>query len=213
VRMLRTVGVVLTLLALLLTAACAGATRLGTAVQRATGTRGEVLVRRPAQQLALSLADLPSGFTVAQELKPALDGSAGTQDPWGRISAYAVTYAPGVELGGAVDGWGDVISSVNAYVGTPQAANAFAAWRSAVPLQYRLAEDVSTRIGDETVVYVRGGEPGPRGVRPTCLVGLRQGNVVASVSVSAPAGAAAPIEAAIRFARLTVQRIQAVAGR
>src|SRR5437867_7591395 len=135
------------LLALTLATACSGADWPGAGGQRATHVPivagragGDVVVRRPAQQLAVLLADLPPGFTVAEELKPALDGTA-AQDPWGRLSAYAVTYVPGSPAAGALDGWGDVVSSVNAYVGTAQAASAFATWRSAVPSQYRLVDD------------------------------------------------------------------------
>ncbi len=199
---------------LTLAAACTSPDRFGAGARRATlaATGGDLLVRRPAQQLALSLLDLPPGFTIAEELKPTLDGAA-SPDPWGRLSAYGVTYAPAPGATGVAENWGDVVSSVNAYVGTAQAAEAFASWRSAVPAQYRLSEDARAQLGDETVVYVRAGEPGPRGVRPTCLVGLRARNVIASISVSAPTGAAAPVESALRLARLTAQRIQAVAGR
>jgi hypothetical protein len=73
--------------------------------------------------------------------------------------------------------------------------------------------DQAPALGDETAVYVREVDPAQRGARPTCLVGIRVRNVMASVSVAGPAGAAAPVETAIRLARLTVQRIQSVAGR
>jgi hypothetical protein len=198
----------------MLTAACSGPARLGLSAPAptpaTTGAGGDVLVRRPVQQLALSLMDLPPGFTIAEELKPALDAAA---DPFGRLSAYGVTYAPAAGAAGSDETWREVVSSVITYVGMAQAAEAFASWRSVVPLPYRLAEGVGPKLGDETVVYVRGSESGTRGVRPTCLVGLRTRNVIASISVAARSGTDVPVEAAVRLARLTAQRIQAAAGR
>jgi hypothetical protein len=202
----------LALLALSLATACGGRDWLGANVQRLShAASGDLLVSRPAQQLALSLADLPPGFQVAEELKPALDTAKAAQDPWGRLSAYAVTYVPAAGPAGTSPGWGDVVSSVNAYVGRAQATDAFASWRSAVPTQYRLV-DAPPKLGDETAVYVRDVDAAQRGPRPTCLVGVHVRNVIASVSVSASEGGDVPVETATRLARLTVQRIQAVAG-
>src|SRR5919202_5506525 len=112
---------VVALAGLTLVGACNGPDRLGADGRPATlagaAAGGDLLVRRPAQQLALSLLDLPPGFTIAEELKPALDGAA-SPDPWGRLSAYGVTYAPAPGATGVAENWGDVVSSVNAYVGT-----------------------------------------------------------------------------------------------
>src|SRR5688572_8195631 len=53
---------------------------------------GEPLVRRPAQQLALTLSDLPAGFGLGEELVSSTSPTAAAGDPWGKVSAYAVTY-------------------------------------------------------------------------------------------------------------------------
>jgi hypothetical protein len=196
-------------------------------------------VRRPAQQLALTLADLPPGFYLGEELS-APGPARGTSDPLGVVSAYSVTFTFVAEANGVdgVDGLdkvgeplralvgarrlarpapapgvGDVVSSVNAYAGTGPARSAFAAWQAAVPGQYT---PVQAHSGGAAA-----GNAGAAGLsvyvqvpRAACLVGFRAHNVVASVWASAGSGAAAPpVAVATRLARLVAHRIEAVAGR
>jgi hypothetical protein len=170
----------------------------------------EPLVRRPAQHLALTLSDLPSGFELGEELvSPA---PAGVADPWGRVSAYAVTYvagpvpAPGAGLRGRPTGLGDVVSSVNAYAGADFARAAFEAWLASVPQTYQLVSAERDGAPAAFSVYVQGASP-------ACLIGFRAHNVIASIWVAAaPKTAAPPITAATGLARLVARRIEIVAG-
>ena len=196
----------------------------------------EALVWRPAQQLALTLADLPPGFRLGEELSTP-GRSRGTSDPLGVVSAYSVTFTFVAEGTGGAGGTGgteptralvgarrlgrptsesrvgDVVSSVNAYAGTGPARSAFAAWRAAVPGVYTPVEAQSGgaaagAAGDTGLsVYVHES-------RAACLVGFRARNVVASIWVSAAPGAATPpVDVATSLARLVSDRIEAVAGR
>ncbi|MBI3970604.1 MAG: hypothetical protein HY332_04895 [Chloroflexi bacterium] len=171
--------------------------------------RTEALVRRPAQQLALALADLPQGFRVGAELSPPLDPSKAAADPWGRVSAYAVTFIAAAADQQPAPALGDVISSVNAYLTPEQAAAAFAAWRDAVPPTYRAIAAPSRELGDGSVFYAHNDGA-------ACLVGFRVRNVFASVRVRAAPGVAtadaSPVETAQRLAGLVARRIEAVAG-
>jgi hypothetical protein len=214
----------------------------GCTLPRPPRTDDDALVRRPAQQLALTLADLPPGFHLGEELS-APGPARGTSDPLGVVSAYSVTFTFVAEVDGVdgVDGAdgldkvgespralvkarrparpapapgvGDVVSSVNAYAGTGPARSAFAAWQAAVPGQYT---PVQAHSGGAAA-----GNAGAAGLsvyvqvpRAACLVGFRAHNVVASVWASAGSGAAAPpIDVATRLARLVAHRIEAVAGR
>jgi hypothetical protein len=139
--------------------------------------------------------------------------AAAAGDPWGRVSAYAVTYvalpvpAPGAGRPSPPSGLGDVVSSVNAYAGADFARSAFAAWQAAVPQTYRPVplERDGTMVGYSVYVQENG---------PACLIGFRAHNVIASIWATAASGSAAPpIATATSFARLVAHRIEAVAGR
>ncbi|MGH2371299.1 MAG: hypothetical protein ACRDI2_24250, partial [Chloroflexota bacterium] len=138
----------------------------------------DALVRRPAQQLALVLADLPAGFRFGEEMAPALstpsapggpggplgaNPGAALPDPWGRLSAYSVTYlaAPAAPLAaGSADARaptpavGDVVSSVNAYVGVNEATAAFESWQASIPPVYRRLEQPPPGAPPGAAVYV-----------------------------------------------------------
>ena len=161
---------------------------------------GEPNAALPARQIALTLADLPEGYQVADELVPKLDAARAAEDPWGRSSAYSVTFT-----GEAPSPWRDVVASVNAYDGTKHARAAFASWRVAVPPTYHRVAG-GTDLGEEAAVYVRRAAS-PRDAA-TSLVGLRRGSVIASVAVSAMAGMDAPVDAAIALARVMQTRIE-----
>jgi hypothetical protein len=188
----------------------------GWSLPPAPGSPGDALVSLPAQRLALVLADLPVGFDVGQELISVTPtGVAEPPDPFGRLSAYAVIFrAPG-NRGHA----GDVVSSVNAYIGVTEARAAFAAWQAAVPGNYRRTETAPAGAPAGAAAYVQAADG-------SCLLGFRSHNVIASVRVgptSAPlpmeaaqtsAGApATPVEQAVRLATLVLHRIDAGAGR
>lgn len=174
---------------------------------------GEPLVRRPAQQLALTLSDLPAGFGLGEELVSSASSTAAAGDPWGKVSAYAVTYValpvppPGSEPRSPPSGLGDVVSSVNAYAGANFARSAFAAWKAAVPQTYRpvLREQDGTTGGYS--VYVQDGGS-------ACLIGFQTHNVIASIWASAASKSGTPpVAAAASLARLVARRIETVAGR
>jgi hypothetical protein len=186
---------------------------------------GEPLVTRPASQLGLVLADLPPGFRVMEELRPSPTpvGAAHDPDPWGRTSAYSVTFgvAGGPGGVGAPAGpprpAGEVVSSINAYVGTAQAQAAFAGWQSAVPGAYHATQASTRDLGDQAATYVQSGANG----RATCLVGFRTHNVLASVWVSTTGTSGTPavdtppvdpVATALTYARLVAQRIHKLAG-
>ena len=159
--------------------------------QRPRTASPEAPVLRPAQQLALALAELPPGFRQVDELAPKLSAT-GPDDPWGRVSAYSVTYAPSEPR---LD-FGDIMSSVNAYSSAQYAQLAFDSWQAAVPRQYRATTvDVGLAPAD-VAAYVRDG---------ACLLGFRTRNVMASVLVTHRTGAS--VEHAARFVRLLVEKI------
>jgi hypothetical protein len=167
----------------------------------------DTLVRRPAQHLALVLADLPDGFDVGEELVSVTPtGGSSLPDAFGRLSAYAITFrAPGNR-----GRTGDVVSSVNAYVGLAEARASFADWQAAVPNTYRRLATPPPGAPPGAVAYVQA----PDGA---CLLGFRSRNVVASVRVGPlpgePLGAAGAPEQTVRLASLVLHRIDAVAGR
>jgi hypothetical protein len=186
----------------------------GWTVPPAPGSAGEALVSLPAQRLALVLADLPVGFDVGQELISITPtGVAEPPDPFGRLSAYAVIFrAPGNR-----GNTGDVVSSVNAYVGVTEARAAFVSWQAAVPANYRRTDTSPAGAPVGAAAYVQTADG-------SCLLGFRSHNVIASVrvgptSVPLPVGAkemargpATPIEQAVRLAALVLHRIDAGAG-
>jgi hypothetical protein len=193
------------LIALALAAGCRGG--------HVPAVGGEPLVRRPAQQLALTLSDLPAGFGLGEELVSSAGTTAAAGDPWGKVSAYAVTYValpvppPGPGRRSPPSGLGDVVSSVNAYAGADYARSAFAAWQAAVPQTYRpvLPERDGATAGYSVYVQDDGS---------ACLIGCQTHNVIASIWVSAASKSAAPpVAAAASFARLVAHRIETVAGR
>lgn len=53
------------------------------------------LVTYPARSLAIALSDLPPGFRVAEELTPTFNPAHVSDDPWGRVSSYAITFVTG----------------------------------------------------------------------------------------------------------------------
>jgi hypothetical protein len=164
------------------------------------------LVHRPAQHLALVLADLPTGFDVGEELVSVTpSGPRALPDAFGRLSAYAVVFrAPGNR-----GQTGDVVSSVNAYVGLREAGAAFASWQKAVPGTYRRLPAPPPGAPTGAAVYVQA----PEGA---CLLGFRSHNVIASIRVGPLPGAPEDRpaeEQAVRFAALVQHRIVAVAGR
>jgi hypothetical protein len=166
----------------------------------------ESVVLQPASKLALALADLPAGFRIGEELTPRIE-PAGAQDPWGRLSSYSVTFLPAFGEGSGPT-LGDVVSSVNAYSDPDHARHAFQSWRDAVPATYRLRDGPPPRLGQDALVFV---QPAAPARRQTCLIGFRARNVMASVWVSAPeapeAAGVAPVETALRLARLVDKRI------
>jgi hypothetical protein len=178
------------------------------------GSRPDALVSLPAQRLALVLADMPVGFDVGQELVSVTPtGAMDPPDPFGRLSAYAVTFrAPG-NRGHA----GDVVSSVNAYVGMTEAKAAFASWQAAVPNNYRLAEAPPPGAPPGSAAYVQAADG-------SCLLGFRSHNVIASVRVGPTAvplqvipkggagDAGTPVAQAVRLAALVLHRIDAGVG-
>ncbi len=174
----------------------------------------ERLVLRPAQQLAVALADLPAGFRVGEEMAPA-GGTAPGPDPWGRLSAYSVTYVAMPDADPAPF-LGNVVSSVNAYDSAAHARAAFAAWQAALPTDYRPLNLPRDTINGDVAIYIQEtatGAAGP-GRRLLCLAGLRVRNVMASIWVAAAPGATTPpVDTAVRLVRLTARRIDAVAGR
>jgi hypothetical protein len=167
----------------------------------------DTLVRRPAQHLALVLADLPAGFDVGEELVSVTPtGGSAPPDPFGRLSAYAITFrAPGNRGRTA-----DVVSSVNAYVGLAEARANFDAWQAAVPNTYRRLVTPPPGAPPGAVAYLQATEG-------ACLLGFRSRNIVASVRVGSlpgePLGAAGAPEQTVRLASLVLHRIDAVAGR
>ncbi len=163
------------------------------------------LVHRPAQHLALVLADLPTGFDVGEELVSVTPtGRRELPDAFGRLSAYAVIFrAPGNR-----GQTGDVVSSVNAYVGLREAGAAFASWQEAVPGNYRRLPAPPPGAPPGAAVYVQA----PEGA---CLLGFRSHNVVASIRVGPLPGTLedrGAEEQAVRLAALVLHRIGAVAG-
>ncbi len=155
----------------------------------------------PARQLGLTLADLPDGFRLSEELAPSFSRT-GMEDPFGRLSAYSATFAapPGLPpIGGPP---GDVVSSVNSYAGAEHARRAFAAWQAALPRAYR---PVTADLGlaqEDSATFVQD---------RACMVGFRHRNVFASIWVAcqpaSPESTGAATQLAARYARLLVKRI------
>ncbi len=193
-------------------------------------------VLAPARQLALTLADLPAGFRLGPELAQTFDPAQVKSDPWGRLSAYSITYlagspAPAEARQDASPGeppaagemqparmppstasalLGDVSSSVNSYATAAQAHAAFQAWRAAVPPIYVRLSLSLARLGDDAAAYMQEGSP-------VCLVGFRRRNVLASIWVGAAhdgsSAAGSPIERALQLASIVAARIDSGAGR
>jgi hypothetical protein len=153
-------------------------------------------VLSPARLLGLTEADLPPGFRLTEEIAPTL-AAAGLDDPFGRLSAYSVTFTPAGEPARAHD----VVSSINAYASARHAQVAFEAWQAAVPPVYHAVPlDIGLGSG-ESAAYVQGS---------ACLLGFRARNVLASVRVDVVESAPeSPTAAAARLARLVIRRIDA----
>ena len=137
----------------------------------------------PARTLALVPADLP-GFRLLEELSPSLSAT-GLEDPYGRLGAYAATYAP------LASPPGDVTCSVNTYAGSAHARSAFDAWQAAVPRQYASTVVTLGLPDGDSVGFERDG---------AVLLGFRVRNVLASVR--------APQARAAELARLVIARIE-----
>jgi|GEM_PF-4725407 len=196
-------------------------------------------VLAPARQLALTLADLPPGFHLGPELAQTFDPAQVKNDPWGRLSAYSITYlasAPATAAAGVrgeadepLDSGdasraqtvqalpapgrtllGDVSSSINSYATAAQAHAAFEAWRAAVPPIYVRLDLPLDGLGHDAVAYAQEG-------KSVYLVGFRRRNVLASIWVgAAPDGtgtAGTPIERAVQLAGVVAARIDSGAGR
>jgi hypothetical protein len=160
-------------------------------------------VLSPARQLGLTLADLPAGFQLKEELAPVFP-AGGAEDPWGRLTAYSATYAPIKSQNATTEG--DVVSSVNSYASASYARSAFAQWQAAVPTTYRKLDVGMGMKGVDSVAYERDGGS---------LIGFRSHNVLASVLVTRAGsalgnekGAIAP-DTAMRLARQMAARIEA----
>ena len=170
---------------------------------------GEAVVRRPAQQLALALADLPPGFRAAEELAPSISPAQTGPDPWGRLSAYSATYTAATAAPSAPvppPPFAEVVSSVNSYSGVSPARTAFTSWQDAVPPVYRAVERRPPATA-EAVTYMQSS-------RAVCLVGFRTLNVIASVWVAATPGTETPpVDHALHLAEVVARRVAALAGR
>ena len=133
---------------------------------------------------ALSLTDLP-GFALREELAQT-PSAPGAEDPYGRLGSYSATYGLVRDPTSA-----PVVSSINTYI-TPEAARAaFAAWRAAVPRQYRRTT-LSVGLDEEdAVAYLRESDD-------TILFGYRVGSVLGSLRT--------PAADAERLVRLALRR-------
>lgn len=183
---------------------------------------------RQARDYVLKLDDLPPGFHLETEMTPTFPTTA-SDDPWGRHSAYSVTFSPnvpsaapgapaersqvetsGITVVPAEEGRYDVVSSSNTYLSADAARSAMDDWRRALPRQYRLSEQTLPVQHGQTAVYVQ-----PH----SCLIGMQIGNVFASVWVgdskngaakgrAGSADAAAPLDFALRLAKTQAHRLE-----
>jgi hypothetical protein len=156
-----------------------------------------------ARQLGLTLADLPDGFRLTDELAPSFSVT-GLEDPYGRLTAYSATFAAPAGVPAVDDPPGEVVSSVNTYASAEHARRAFAAWQAALPRAYLPVQLDLGLAPEDGAAFAQD---------RACMVGFRHRNVFASIWVGRqPVAAGAPgpaAEAAARFARMVVKRIDA----
>ena len=146
--------------------------------------------------MALGPTDLPgAGLAVVEELAPSLAWRTPEEDPWGRVSSYAVTYRATAPADGHTGPYGlatgsEITCSLNAYVDAVRAREAFSQWRSLVPSVYRqLAHGRWAAAGAGELAVL---SAPPRGTGDVALIGFTVGPVIGSVAVWRAAGGAAP---------------------